>query len=156
LKSVYALLKQAALQPGGIRRSIAWRPMVYCRETTKASVVNVNWLSPKQAARFLSEHWIFSLQSYVELDSVLRATAVALRMGGVGSTPVPAHASIDRDRAAKQRELEAEAEALLKFNQQLKEEKHVHQQRVFPAVAQTVPPQRNGSMRPVIADHGSW
>lgn len=156
LKSIYALQKQAALQPGGIR------PALVKLETTgflgrrdEGSRKRRELFVTAEGAQFLADHWYHALQSYIDLESVLRATTVSLLMGDVDTARrYLADVCARRERSAKQRELEAEsyhnrsdlvanymwmratceghrrraeATALQSVQQRLKEERHVYQ-----------------------------
>jgi DNA-binding PadR family transcriptional regulator len=157
LNSIYALQKRAALQPGGIRPALTRLEAAGLLERSDhGSRRRRELIATGAGSQFLSEHWYRALQGHIDLESVLRATAVALLMGDVDTArQYLRDISVERERSAKQRELEAESYgdrsdplsnymwmralceshrrraegvALQSVRQQLKEERHVHQQ----------------------------
>jgi DNA-binding PadR family transcriptional regulator len=111
LKSVYALQKQASLQPGGIRPALKRLESAGLLNRKDAGSRSKRELVvTEKGSEFLAKNWINSLQRYVEFESVLRATATALLMGKTNMACMYlGGASLERERSAKQRDLEAES-----------------------------------------------
>jgi DNA-binding PadR family transcriptional regulator len=108
LKSFYALQSQAGLQPGGIRPSLdRLEAEGLLSRGAPSSRRKREYALTEFGRQFLAQRWVFSLQSYVELDSMLRAITVALLMG---DRKTARHylrdACADRDRAAAEKEVE--------------------------------------------------
>src|SRR3954466_15913168 len=81
LKTVYLLQKEASLQPGGIRPALNRLESAGLLERKDEGARSKRELVvTEKGSKFLSEHWFGALQSYIELESVLRATATAFLM----------------------------------------------------------------------------
>jgi DNA-binding PadR family transcriptional regulator len=157
LQSVYELQKKAMLQPGGIRPALIRLESDGLLTRTGEGMRNKRELDLSALGRkFLDEKWWFSLQDYRDLESTLRALAVALLMNQVETARTYLRdASAHRMRLAKEFEDAAslsaqrtdplsvylwmksicesrrrvtEAEALSSFRVHLKEERDDHQQ----------------------------
>jgi DNA-binding PadR family transcriptional regulator len=109
LTTVYLLQKEASLQPGGIRPALKRLESAGLLERKDESARSKRELVvTEKGSKFLSDHWFSTLQSYIELESVLRATATAFLM----EKSKTAHryledAIVERERSAVQRDLEA-------------------------------------------------
>lgn len=109
LSSLYELQRHAGLEPGGIRPALARLEADGCISRGDHETRNKRKLAvtPK-GVHFLEKNWLFSLQSYADIESVLRATAVALFMQepNVARTYLQT-TSFQRSQSAKQKEAEA-------------------------------------------------
>jgi DNA-binding MarR family transcriptional regulator len=169
LKSVYSLQKQASLQPGGIRpalKRLESAGLLVRKDEGARSKREL--VVTEKGRKFLSEHWSRALHTYMELESVLRATATALLMEkSKTARSYLDDAIVERESSAVQRDLEAtsyqdrsdplsnymwmraiceshrrraEVNALRSVSQRLKKEQgNVEQQDRLPANAKTVP-----------------
>jgi DNA-binding PadR family transcriptional regulator len=104
------LQKEASLQPGGIRPALKRLESAGLLERkAKGTRSKRELLVTEKGSKFLSENWFRALQSYIELESVLRATATALLMGGTKTASgYLRDAWVERESSAQQRDLEAE------------------------------------------------
>ena len=113
LQCVYELQKKAWLQPGGIRPALIRLESQGLLARTDEGIRNKRDLEVTAFGRkFLDEKWWLALQEYKDLESTLRAVAVALLMGHVEAARTYLRdASTHREKLAKEFQDEAARQA---------------------------------------------